>query len=113
MIEPRLKAGLFVRGYLRICEVAGVYGAIVRKGDETAGSVLIRISRLDGTGHVLAPVTHDGGGRAWRYRNGEEPQPDAELDAMIEREVRRDPDLWLIEIEDKQGRHFLDEPVIS
>jgi len=113
MSVPRLKAGLFVRAHIRICEVAGVFAVIARKGDETAGSVLIRVNRLDGTGHLLSPFTHEEGGRAWRFREGPEPQEDEKIDAIIAREHKRDPDLWVIEIEDRQGRHFLSEPVIG
>ncbi len=113
MSAPRLKAGIFVRAHIRVCEVAGVFAVIARKGDETAGSVLLRINRLDGTGHLLSPFTHEEGGRAWRYRDGISPIADAVIDDMIGREIRRDPDLWVVEIEDRTGRHFLTEPVIG
>ena len=108
----RLKAGLWVRALIRRAEAGGAAAFVVRKGDETAGTVLIRLSRLDGTCTVLSPTTAMDGGREWLRATGAEPVPDADADAYVARQLGYDPDLWVIEIEDRDGRHFLDESVV-
>ena len=112
MTAARLKAGLWVRAHLRRAETEGAAAFVVRKGDETAGVVLIRLNRLDGTATVLTPTTGMDGNREWLRGTGPEPVADAEADAYVERQLKYDPDLWVIEIEDREGRHFLDEKVV-
>ena len=38
---------------------------------------------------------------------------EAEVDATVARQRSFDPDLWVIEVEDRQGRHLLDEPGLT
>lgn len=109
MALPRLKAALWVKAHIRICEAQGAQAFVVRKGDETAGIVLLKVNRLDGRAYVLQPATGLDGARIWtRLTKSEE---EAEADAAIGRALKRDPDLWVIEIEDRAGRHFLVESV--
>jgi hypothetical protein len=109
MVVPRLKAELWVKAQIRICEAQGAQAFVLRRGDETAGSVLLKVNRLDGRAFVLEPATGPDGARLWtRLAKAE---TEGEADAAIARAVKRDPDLWVIEIEDREGRHFLTEPV--
>jgi len=85
---------------------------LVRRGDNDAGIVLIKISRLDGTATVLSPTMTAAGGRAWMRGTGTAPVPDPDAEAYIQRQRKRDPDLWVIEIEDRRGVFEIDEPVI-
>ena len=110
-MTARLKAGIWVRAHIRRCEVAGAAAFVVVKGDETAGAVLIKVNRLGGGCEVFAPSTGLDGERRWAAGTGAAPVDEPEADAYIARQRGYDPDLWVIEIEDRDGRHFLDDPV--
>ncbi|MHA1537171.1 MAG: DUF1491 family protein [Alphaproteobacteria bacterium] len=110
-MTARLKAGIWVRAHIRRCEVAGAPAFVVAKGDESAGAVLIKVNRLGGGCEVFTASTGLDGGRRWLNGTGAAPVAEADADAYIARQRGYDPDLWVIEIEDREGRHFLDEPV--
>jgi hypothetical protein len=84
----------------------------VRRGDGDAGTVLLKISRLDGTATVLSQTVNAEGRRAWLRGTGAAPIADADAEAYIQRQRKRDPDLWVIEIEDRRGLFAPDEPVV-
>ena len=42
----------------------------------------------------------------------EAPVPEADIEARLVREIRFDPDVWIVEVEDRAGRHFLDDAVV-
>ena len=108
----RLKSEIWVKAYLRRAAVAGDPGAVVRHGDDEAGAIFIRINRLDGTGLLYgpAPAGFDGNDQERRFMpllKGAA-VAEADIDGAIAREVKFDSDLWVIEIESREGRHFLD-----
>ncbi len=107
----RLKAVIWVQAHLRRCNGAGLFAALVRRGDETAGSVLIKLNDLAGGFQVLSPARRGDGTRIWLRATGAEPVDEAQADGYIERQLKFDPDIWVIEIEDRAGRHLLNEPV--
>jgi len=111
MTEPRLKSGLWVRALIRRCEVQAVTAMVVRKGDETAGNVYVAVNQLDGTARVYNRAFRGDGSKVWMCVTGPEPVPEREANAYVARQQEFDPDIWVVEIEDKQGRHFLDEDV--
>ena len=105
--EPRLQAGVWVAAYLARLRVAEIPAFLVKRGDETAGAVLVKSATLDGRAKAFQrsfdPMT---GARTWMMlAEGEE----AGVDEAIARQRRFDPDLWVIEVEDRQGRHLLGE----
>lgn len=108
---PRIKAGIFVRALIRRAEVEGASAYVVRKGAEEAGAILLKISRLDGTCVVLTQARRGEGELVWVKPLGDSTD-DARTSAYFEKQVRFDPDLWIIDIEDRQGRTFVDEPVV-
>jgi len=108
---PRLKAGLFVRALIRRAEVEGASAFIVRKGNEEAGAIILKVARLDGTVLVLNQVRMGDGGLVWARALGDAvPEPRAA--EWCDRQVKFDADLWIVEIEDRQGRAFVDEPIV-
>lgn len=108
---PRLKAGIFVRALIRRAEVAGAAAYVVRKGAEEAGAILLKISKLDGTALVLSQARRGEGELVWVKPIGDTAD-DAAAAKYFEKQVRFDPDIWIVEIEDREGRTFVDEPVV-
>lgn len=109
----RLKSAIWVAAYLRRCQSEGVYGAVSRRGAEEAGAVFVKVVLGDRTAMLYAPApqsTYDDARPIERLFAASPPNPVAEpvVDERLAREVRFDPDLWIVEIEDKAGRHFLD-----
>lgn len=108
---PRLKAGVFVRALIRRAEVAGASAYVVRRGAEEAGAVLVKVSRLDGTCTVLSQARRGEGELVWVKPLGDKAS-DCAASKYFEKQARFDPDLWILEIEDREGRPFVDEPVV-
>jgi hypothetical protein len=113
----RLKSGLWVRAYLHYCQAAGVPAVIARRGDESAGAIFIAIDLLDGSVRLYAPAPAglEGGEteRRWVSSFGAKQVSRGEADVYLGREANFDPDIWVIEVEDKQGRHFLGDAALE
>ena len=110
-MSSRLKAGIFVRALIRRAEVAGAQAYVVKKGAEEAGAVFLKISRLDGTCMVLNQARAGHGELVWAKVLGESCD-EAKASAYFERQIKYDRDLWIVEIEDREGRSFVDEKVV-
>ena len=108
----RLTADLWVRAHIRRCELSGLPAYVLRRGDPSAGVIFLKIARLDGTALVLQQTTAADGARAFRWAKGPAPVPEAEADEYLARQHQYDPDLWIVEIEDRNERHALDEPLL-
>ena len=105
-----LSTDFWVGALIRRAELGGAFATVARKGDPRAGAVLVKtINRRDGVALIYAEAFRGDGERVWMNPTASHDEPD--LDRYIERAVRVDPDLWVEEIEDKDGRHFLTEPV--
>ncbi len=104
----RLASGIWVSAYLRRLDLAGIPGFVVARGDATAGAVLVKVALMQGQARLYERGFDLATGEVlWRLRaEGVE----GEIDTMIARDRMRDRDLWVIEVEDRQGRCLLDEP---
>lgn len=87
----------------------GVPITIVHKGDEHSGSLLLKVNRLDDTAEVLSQIQHEGV-IAWMPA---EPMTDREADRYLMEQISFDPDLWALEIEDKEGRHWFEGEILD
>lgn len=110
---PRLKTSIWVAGYLRRCQGAGIYGAVRRRGAEEAGAVFVKLALMDGTAMLFVPApqtAYDDSRPVERVFTQSPPQvvDEQAVEARLAKEISFDPDVWIIEIEDKAGRHFLD-----
>jgi len=102
-----------VAAYLRRCQTEGVYGAVRRRGAEEAGAVFVKVALLDGNAmlYIPAPQTVYEESRPIERiftPTSKEPLPETSVEDRLLKEVRFDPDAWIIETEDRTGRHFLD-----
>jgi hypothetical protein len=111
LMADLLKAELWVKAHIRRCHANDVFAALVRRGDERSGTVLIKLNQLDGKATVLSRAFDGDGNTYWLRASGIEPISEADADRYIEKQLNFDRDLWVLEIEDAKGRHLLDEPV--
>ena len=111
MLTPRLKPGIFARAVIRRAEVAGASAYVVKKGSEDAGTVLLKVSKLDGTAVVLSQARAGEGELVWMRPLGEVTD-DEKASAYFEKQLKFDPDIWIVEIEDRQDRAFVDEKIV-
>jgi hypothetical protein len=109
----RLKSAIWVAAYLRRCQTEGIFGAVRRRGAEEAGAVFVKLALLDGRAWLFTPApqsVYDDSHPVDRVFAPTSPEAIAEpvVEERIAKEIRFDPDAWIVEIEDKAGRHFLD-----
>jgi hypothetical protein len=114
MTTMRLKTALWVAAYVRRCYVEGLAAVVRRRGAEEAGAVFVRVSRLDGTSDLFGPAPQSafdaaqGAARAFTPSLATQSAPDAEVETYLARQMKFDPDIWIVEVEDRAGRNFLD-----
>lgn len=105
----RLRTEIWVAALIRRAEVAGAFAAVAARGDPDAGAVVVKINHLDGRARAYAPAIDSSGERVWLDPLGhDEPAPEREIDDYLRTRRARDPDLWVVEIEDREGRDFID-----
>lgn len=104
-----LNSDLWVGALIRRAQIEGANATVVRKGDARAGTVIVKAyNTSDRTAQVFTEAFGQDGDRLWiQPVTGTE----TDIDAYIERQRGYDPDLWVVEIEDRQGRNFITEPV--
>ena len=109
----RLKSAIWVAAYLRRCQSEGVFGAVRRRGAEEAGAVFVKLALMNGNAILYAPApqtVYDDSRPIERMFVPSPPQPveERKIEERLMKEISFDPDVWIVEIEDKAGRHFLD-----
>jgi hypothetical protein len=113
----RLKSAIWVAAYVRRCHTEGAYAVVRRRGAEEAGAVFIKVSRLDGTADLYGPAPQTAfdearpADRAFIACLKSAPSAEAEAETYLARQLRFDPDIWIVEVEDRAGRPFLDQLV--
>ena len=98
MAEARVKAGLWVQMALRMGDIGGRPGVVLHRGDGEAGGVLVVLRGREGL-VVLSQMRSAEGQAAWLRGTGPAPVAEAEADAYVARQMRHDPDLWVLEFE--------------
>jgi hypothetical protein len=109
----RLKSSIWVAAYLRRCQGEGVFGAVRKRGADEAGAVFVKLALMDGNAMLFTPAPmsfYEEARPEDRVFAASPPTPVAEqvVEERLAREVKFDPDAWIVEIEDKAGRHFLE-----
>ncbi|WP_281967606.1 DUF1491 family protein [Roseovarius nanhaiticus] len=107
----RLTADFWVHAYLARLRGLDIPAFVTAHGDDTAGAVLVKLNTLDGKAAAFQrSFDLMSGARNWQTLTE---GPEAEVDAAIARQRGFDPDLWVIEVEDRAGRHLLDQPGLA
>jgi hypothetical protein len=113
----RLKSGIWVSAYLRRCATEGAPAVVRRRGADEAGAVFVKVDRLDGTADLFGPAPQSAFEdahpveRAFTASLAKQPAPVADIESYLTKQLRFDPDLWIVEVEDREGRNFLDRVV--
>ncbi len=112
MTVPRLRADIWVSAYLRRCAVDGAFATLRKRGAEEAGAIFIVLDCLDGRMAVFGPAPQseagDDGVRRFARVHDDDWIDGAMAAQLVARERKFDPDLWVVDVEDKFGRSFLD-----
>ena len=108
-MQARVKAELWIKAHIRKCNAKAIPVTVVRRGDDQAGALIIKVNQLGPGCAVLVPTNTLDGGRKWRWAFGKELVPESEADAYIEKQLNLDPDIWVLEIEDRKGRHLIED----
>ena len=110
--EPRLKTKTWVQAGIRRGDVEGLVVVVVRSGDPDAGSVLVKLNRFENGCVVYSQTYNFDGKRVWISATGDDPVDEPTADAYITRTIDFDPDLWVLEVEDRDGRVPFDIDVL-
>src|SRR5262249_61030237 len=107
----RLKSGIWVAAYLGRCQSAGIFGAVRRRGAEEAGAVFVKVATLDGNAMLYMPApqtVYDDSRPIERIftATSQQPIPEQSVEERLSREIRFDPDAWIVETEDRAGGPF-------
>lgn len=111
MSNDRLPTDMMINACIRTAARDGVPITVVRRGDSSIGTIILKINRLDGTASVLTQAHYDDE-LVWNPVSRADPMSEADADRYLDRQREIDPDSWLIEIEDRQGRHWFPGRVV-
>ena len=112
-MSTRLRSDIWVAAYIRRCGVEGADAYLRRRGAPEAGAIVVKIDRLDGRAALFSPAPQsqalgEGIDRLFTRAHESEWLDPAAVEARLSREIAFDPDLWIVEVEDRAGRTFLD-----
>ena len=113
----RVKSGIWVAAYIRRSQIEGAQAVLRRRGAEEAGAVFIKVSKLDGTADVYGPAPQSAfdearpADRAFIRTLKSDNPTETDAEAYLARQIKFDPDIWIVEVEDRAGRNFLDTVV--
>ena len=105
-MSARLATDLWVAAYRARLEATHIPAYVTAKGDATAGAVVVKCALLDGTARAYHRSFDADFQRVWVVLSE---GAEADVDAVVARERANDPDLWVIEVESRDGRTLLDE----
>ncbi len=101
-----------VSAIIRQAELAGAVAMLRRRGASEAGAIFVKVDRLDGTAALFSPamqsLMEEGASeRMWQRAHADDHLTPLAIEERMAKEMRFDPDLWFVEIEDRDGRPFV------
>jgi hypothetical protein len=110
-METRLKSAIWIKALIRRCDIAAIPVAVLARGDDDAGAILLKFNCRDTGCLVLSQARGRDGELFWMKATGPAAVAETEADAYIERQRRRDPDLWVLEIENASAETVIDAQI--
>jgi hypothetical protein len=111
-VSTRLNAKLWVNSLLRRVSQVGDFAAVIKKGDETAGQVILVARRRNGQLQVFTRTMNSLGDYSWTVAMANEQEELGKINEYLERQARYDPDLWIIELDTDNPERFVDDELI-
>lgn len=105
MDDARIPTELWIKAHLRRLSAQAVPAVIARRGDPNGGMVILKVNRLDLGCRVLTQTRDLDGVLSWMPALNGDLVPEADADAYITRQTARDPDLWVVAVEARDGEH--------
>ena len=105
MTDDRLPTHLWIQAHIRRCSVDGTPAMVVHKGERMSGMLLLKLNQLDLGCRILTQMSDMDGRLGWMPALKGELVDEPIADDYIARAVKRDPDLWVVEIENRKGEH--------
>lgn len=109
--EPRLVTHIWVQAQVKLCDMHAIPAMVVRRGDPDAGAILLRLLRGIDENLLLKRQTMMDGRLDWVVVGGDGAIDDAAADEYITRELDRDRDLWVLDVDDPNARYWPDKPI--
>ncbi len=110
-MEPRLLTRVWVQAQIRLCDRHFIQMMVVRRGDPDAGAVIVRLLGEAGSNLLLRRRTSLEGVAEWAAVPGEGEVDNQAAEDYLAREIERDRDLWILEVDDPKGRYRPDTPI--
>jgi hypothetical protein len=107
-MEARLKSAIWIKALIRRCDLAAIPVAVLARGDDDAGAIVLKFNGRNTGCQILAQARGQDGELLWMRATGPAPVAEADADAYIDRQRRRDPDLWVVEIENESAETVID-----
>ncbi len=112
-METRVKTRIWVQAFLRRVEADGFMAAVLARGDEDAGAVVIKVNRFGSGCRVYSQARDETGRLVWLCGTGDAAVEEEDADAYVARQQTYDADLWIVEVEDPKGLYEIDGPVLK
>jgi len=108
-MEARLATSVMVSALMRQAESAGGFAAVLKRGDPTAGSIIVILNEKGRKARVLERLLQPDGTYSWAGSGSQGPEDNEEFDRFLARRQGFDPDLWLIELDVPSAERFAAE----
>ena len=107
----RVTTTILVSSALRQAQASGIFASVLRQGDERAGTIFVEVEVSFSSSHLYGRQVSFDGDYEWVCLTGEEAVTSAVVAEQIEKEIARDPDCWVVCVQDPKGRNIftLDE----
>lgn len=109
-MSPRIKTHIWAGALVRRASAAGAFVYVAQKGDPDSGVAMVKVCTLDGRAALYSPERSFDGESGYRLSAAGD---ERDIDGKIRKRAQSDPDLWVIEIEDREGRNFLTENIFE